>query len=357
MSELVLEDVRKQYGPVAALDGVSLRVPAGSRAAIVGPSGSGKTSLLRVVAGFETPDAGRVTLGGDVLANGAAIMPAHRRGVGVVAQDGALFPHLSVGENIGFGLEGRVGRAERTAELIRLVGLEVSMLHRRADQLSGGQQQRVALARAMARRPRLMLLDEPFSGLDTGLRGEMRKAVGDLLAASSITTVLVTHDQAEALSFANQVAVMHAGRLVQTGTPRELYFHPRTPEVATFLGEAILLPGQLEHGNVVRCAFGQVTLPLPFSASGNQVRILIRPEQVRLSPAGAPGQVPEPWMPTGTILAVEFGGAVCNVTLEMPADATGPGVVTIRQSGVEAFRPGDTVRIAVNGFVHAFPPE
>ncbi len=189
-----------------ALDNIDLTVAAGSRTAVVGPSGSGKTTLLRIIAGFEIPDAGQVMLEGETLADGPAIVPAHRRGMGIVSQDGALFPHLSVADNIGFGMErGQVDRAEQINALIDMVELDRGMLDRRPHQLSGGQQQRVALARALGRKPRLMLLDEPFSALDTGLRENMRKAVARVLQNAGITTILVTHDQAEALSFADQV--------------------------------------------------------------------------------------------------------------------------------------------------------
>ena len=185
MSFLELTDVHKHYGPVAALAGVDLIVASGSRTAIVGPSGCGKTTLLRLIAGFEAPDQGRIVLDGEVLANGDAAVPAYRRGIGVVAQDGALFPHLSIAANIGFGMRHHEDkRSERIAELAYIVGLDKAILKRRPHELSGGQQQRVALARAMAMKPRLMLLYEPFSALDTGLRASMRKAVADTVAST-----------------------------------------------------------------------------------------------------------------------------------------------------------------------------
>ena len=178
MSFLTLEAVGRQYGTVVALDGIDLRVPVASRTAIVGPSGSDKTTLLRLIAGFEAPDTGRIALDGRLLADGSAAVPAYRRGIGFVPQDGALFPHLSVAANIGFGLDrGLPRRDERILELMDAVELDRGMRLRRPDELSGGQQQRVALARALAREPRLMLLDEPFSALDAGLRETMRKAV------------------------------------------------------------------------------------------------------------------------------------------------------------------------------------
>ena len=214
MSVLRLKDLQKAYGPVKALDGVSLDVRPGSRTAIVGPSGSGKTTLLRMIAGFDAPDRGSIHLGDTCLADGPNAVPAHRRGIGIVAQDGALFPHLSIRQNIGFGLPRDVpGRDALIASLLEMVGLDASMLPRRPDQLSGGQQQRVALARALARKPKLMLLDEPFSALDTGLRVATRKAVANLLTEQGITTILVTHDQGEALTMSDRVAVFNNGDL------------------------------------------------------------------------------------------------------------------------------------------------
>ena len=204
----------------------------------VGPSGSGKTTLLRIIAGFEAPDAGRVTLGGQVLADGANAVPAHQRGIGFLPQDGALVLHLTVAGNVGFGLpRSTPGRAERIAELMDMVVLDTAMLARRPHELSGGQQQRVALAQ----RPQLILLDEPFLALDTGLCASTHKAVAKLLGSTDITTILVTHDQAEALSFADQVAVMREGRLVQAGRPLDLYLRPNDAANAGFLGDSIVL--------------------------------------------------------------------------------------------------------------------
>ena len=249
MTTLELKALYKNYGAVRALDGVDLLVQPGSRTAIVGPSGSGKTSLLRVIAGFEVPDAGRVTLGGQLLADGPEAVPAHRRGIGYVPQDGALFPHLSVADNVGFGLaRNDPQRSQRIAELMDMVSLDAAMLQRRPHELSGGQQQRVALARALALRPRLMLLDEPFSALDTGLRAATRKAVAQLLQSAGITTILVTHDQSEALSFADQVAVMRHGRLAQVGSPTELVPAPGRCGDRQFPGRSHRLAGNADGG-------------------------------------------------------------------------------------------------------------
>ncbi|MEO8849387.1 MAG: ABC transporter ATP-binding protein, partial [Casimicrobiaceae bacterium] len=209
MSALELRGVGKRYGAIQGAKDVDLSVAKGSRTAIVGPSGSGKSTLLRLIAGFDSPDTGTVTLDGKLLSDGPRMVPAHQRVVGFVPQEGALFPHLSVESNIAFGITGgAAARALRVLELMDLVALDRTLLRRWPHELSGGQQQRVALARALAHRPTLMLLDEPFSALDTGLRAATRKAVAQLLSAAGITTILVTHDQAEALSFADQLAVM-----------------------------------------------------------------------------------------------------------------------------------------------------
>lgn len=346
MTFLTLQSVCKSYGTVAALDDVSLTVAAGSRMAIVGPSGSGKTSLLRIIAGFESPDAGRLLLDGAVLADGATMVPAFRRGVGVVAQDGGLFPHLSVAENIAFGLDrGDAARAARTAELADMVGLDAAMLRRRPDELSGGQQQRVALARAMARQPRLMLLDEPFSALDTALRVSTRKAVADLLHHAGITTILVTHDQAEALSFADKVAVMGAGRLLQVGTPRALYRFPKDPMIAAFLGEAIVLPAIVAPGQA-DCALGLIATT--DTQLQGPAEIMLRPEQIVLTQGAPQGSLPQ-----GEVVGVDFGGAVCTVEVRLMHATSAP--LTLRQSGAEAFEVGARVQLQVVGPAHVFP--
>ncbi|MDB5563251.1 MAG: transporter ATP-binding protein [Hyphomicrobiales bacterium] len=344
MSFLELRAVRKRYGNVAALDGIDLRVEAGSRTAIVGPSGSGKTTLLRIVAGFEAPDAGSVSLGGEVLADKLSFVPAHRREIGIVAQDGALFPHLNLADNIGFGLpRGDLGREQRIADVMHMVDLDLSMLKRKPDQLSGGQQQRVALARALARRPRLMLLDEPFSALDTGLRLSTRKAVADLLAAEGITTLLVTHDQAEALSFADQVAIMRDGQFPQVGTPRELYLRPNDAMIAAFLGDTIVLPATAANGSA-ECLLGRIRLA--DAERNGPLQIMLRPEQVVLTRiATADAALGDT---VAEVVDSDFGGAVCTVTLRIAGQPT----LSLRQPSVEQFEPGCLVRIAVAGEAH-----
>jgi iron(III) transport system ATP-binding protein len=342
MTFLTVDSVYKRYGSVVALDGVSLRIGAGGRTAVVGPSGSGKTTLLRLIAGFDTPDAGKIILDGRLLADGPSALPAHHRDIGVVMQDGALFPHLSVAENIGFGLSGRTqNRAGVIADLSDMVGLDRAMLSRRPDALSGGQQQRVALARALARRPKLMLLDEPFSALDTGLRASTRRAVADLLHSAGVTTVLVTHDQAEALSFADHVAIMDSGKILQAGSPRELYFRPRTAMIATFLGDAVILPATLSDGRA-HCALGSIEVDDP-NRSG-PADIMLRPEQIALTN--------DPGKPLARIVDVEFTGASSLVTLTVTGG--GGSAIVLRQPSCAALVPGAEVGIVVAGRAHAF---
>jgi iron(III) transport system ATP-binding protein len=369
MSFLELQSLRKSYGKVAALGGVDLSVPAGSRTAIVGPSGCGKTTLLRIIAGFEAPDAGRVTLGGRVLSDGPNAMPAHHRSIGFVVQDGALFPHLSVGDNVGFGLpRNEPRRAERIAELLDMVELDTALLRRKPDELSGGQQQRVALARALARKPQLMLLDEPFSALDTGLRDTTRKAVARLLRGAGITTILVTHDQPEALSFADQVAVMRAGLLPQVGAPRTLYLQPRDRIIAEFLGEAIVMPAMLADG-WAQCALGRIAIDDRHRHGPAQ--IMLRPEQVSLAMVADEdtAKASGPGTPFGEVVDVEFGGAVCTLSVRLLDDGNParPGLndrsksnvsLQLRRSSNNLPSVGAIVRIAVVGAAHVFdePP-
>lgn len=357
---LHINGVCKAYGPHTVLNDIDLVVATGSRTAIVGPSGSGKTTLLRIIAGFETPDSGSVMLGSVQMANGPTAVPAHKRGIGFVPQDGALFPHLSIADNIGFGLARNApDRAERIAELMDMVSLDAAMLKRWPHELSGGQQQRVALARALALRPALMLLDEPFSALDTGLRASTRKAVAQLLSKAGVTTILVTHDQAEALSFADQVAVMRAGQLVQAGPPRELYLHPKDPAIASFLGESMVLPAQLTKG-WADCALGRVSV-------SNQQRIgsaqiMLRPEQLHIAliptvTSIAPAERPSVY---GSVVDCDFGGAECIVTVELAQALR----VTVHCPSSTAPVVGTRVTLSVSGNAHVFdstelpaPPE
>ena len=246
-AELELHGVAKRFPALAhpAVDQVSLKAHQGCLLALLGPSGCGKTTLLRLIAGFESPDEGEVLLDGRSVAGTGGWIPPERRGVGMVFQDFALFPHLTVQRNIAFGLP--AGDTSRVREVIGLVGLE-AIEHRYPHELSGGQQQRVALARALAPRPRIIVMDEPLSNLDLQLRLHLRHELRAILKAEGVTAVLVTHDQEEALSFADEVAVLREGRLEQVGPPEELYLKPATRFVAEFVTQANFLPARAAEG-------------------------------------------------------------------------------------------------------------
>ncbi len=262
--------VMKSYGARQVLSGIDLSLPADSLTAVIGASGSGKTTLLRLIMGFESLDEGTVIVGGSVVSSAAIgaksvhLAPEKRR-IGYVPQEGALFPHLSVAENIGFGLPRRERhRSGRVAEVAEIVGLGADHLDRPPGQLSGGEQRRVALARALAPRPAIVLLDEPFSGLDAGLRAETRAALLTALAREHATALLVTHDQAEALSMGDLVAVLRDGALAQIDDPVSLYRRPVDLDVARFVGEAVVMPGRMRFGDrVVTCALGRLPVAVP----------------------------------------------------------------------------------------------
>ncbi len=345
MSFVDIQALRKSFGPVVALDGIDLMVERGSRTVVVGPSGCGKTTLLRLIAGFEAPDAGRILIGGDTMAEGMAAMPAYKRNIGIVAQDGCLFPHLTVAGNIVFGMtEDLSAKQRRAAELMEMVGLERSMLARRPDELSGGQQQRVALARALARKPRLMLLDEPFSALDTGLRAQTRKAIGDVLRQEGIATLLVTHDQAEALTFADQLAVMRGGRLVQSGRPRDVYSRPADPATAAFLGEAIILPAEMTDGHA-HCVLGRLPLSDP-ATSARQGTIMLRPEQITIAGEDGEGVV------FGRVVETSFCGSTCDMRIVLRDDES--VVLNIEVPSSTEVIAGQEIALRISGTAHVF---
>jgi len=271
------------------------------------------------------------------VSGGATFLPPERRRVGLVFQDYALFPHLDVAGNVGFGLRDRARRAERVGEVLELVGLG-GLERRMPHQLSGGQQQRVALARALAPEPEILLLDEPFSNLDPALRAHVRAEVREILARARATAIFVTHDREEALSLADQVAVLWEGRLAQIGTPDELYRRPANLDVAGFIGDADVLPG-VAHGGQVDCELG--TLPGCPPAYG-EVAVLVRPEDVRLcaDPSG-----------TGTIARREFYGHDQLVTVRLASGRR----LRARLGRWQSFEPGARVEIAVDGVVALFP--
>ncbi|WP_370884043.1 ABC transporter ATP-binding protein [Enterobacter cloacae complex sp. 2015409] len=339
---LELTAISKSFADVQVLDSLNLSVALGSRTAIVGPSGSGKTTLLRILAGFETPDTGRIVMQGRTLFDENRFVPAHQRGIGFVPQEGALFPHLNVADNIAWGLDGtRHEKRQRVEALMEMVSLDRQLATHWPHEISGGQQQRVALARALAQRPSLMLLDEPFSALDTGLRAMTRKATADLLAEAGVASILVTHDQNEALSFATQVAVMRSGRFTQVGTPYEVYTRPVDEETALFLGDAVILPAQLAAGYAV-CALGEV--PTDNAHATGQGRVMMRPEQLRVT-ACASHESPI------SILDVDFTGQLSTLTLGLAGQQQPVIVKTVSQPG---WNPGTAVRIDIAGTARVF---
>ncbi|GAB2652934.1 ABC transporter ATP-binding protein [Kribbella swartbergensis] len=337
---IVITDLTVGYGGPPVLDRVSLTVRPGGTTAVLGPSGSGKTTLLRALAGFVRPAHGRIEVDGKVLTGEQSMVAPERRGIGYVRQDGALFPHLDVTGNILFGLpRAERRRATQVGPLLELVGLSPDLARRRPDQLSGGQQQRVALARALAREPAVVLLDEPFSSLDTALRAATREATLTALAERGATTVLVTHDQAEALSFADQVAVMFDGRFAQVGSPAEVYDTPATPEVGSFLGDTMLLSGRAD-GRVVECALG--TLELAEGDTGD-VLVMVRPEQVVLG---------EPSGSVADVVSIAYHGPDAVVRLNLAGTSTR---IVARVPGHLVPQPGDTVGLTVPTPVRSFP--
>ena len=342
MTELVVEGVARSFGAMPVLEDVALRVPSGAFAAVLGASGSGKTTLLRLLAGFDRPDRGRIALGADEVVGHGRFEPPHRRGVGYVPQDSLLFPHLTVAQNVAFGLTRRRRRAARVQELLDLVGLG-DLGGRRPHELSGGQQQRAAVARALAPEPRIVLLDEPFAALDATLRDEVRRDVKDVLAASGATVVLVTHDQEEALSLADSVAVLHAGRIVQQAAPSVVYGTPATLEVARFVGDANVIPGRLSGRSAVT-AFGSMQTTDP--EDERPVLLLVRPEQIELT-------TPEPGgdLPLATVTATDYYGHDVLIRL-----SCGPSLLLARTTG---YRPplGSTVAMRFRGPFPAYPPE
>lgn len=264
-ASLEIREVSIRYGNVLAVENATLDVAAGSFVALVGPSGCGKTSLLRAIAGLEHPTSGSISAGGVVMSANGTFIPPEQRKIGMMFQEGALFPHLTVAANVAFGSDRR-----RAMEMLQLVGLE-TLASRYPHELSGGQQQRVALARALAPSPRAVLLDEPFGGLDAALRVRLREEVRDILRETRTTAVLVTHDQEEALSIADQVSVMQGGRILQTGTPREIYERPAEVAVAELVGDGQLIGSTIREG-IVATPFGSLHVEAPEGSCAVQIR-------------------------------------------------------------------------------------
>jgi iron(III) transport system ATP-binding protein len=312
MAVIEINRVTKRYNQTVAVKRCDLQVASGEILALLGPSGSGKTTLLRLIAGFERPDEGRILIGDRTMVNIASSIwvPAEVRGVGMVFQDYALFPHLTVAQNVGFGLRNgrKSDRQSRVQELLRLTEL-FPYSDRYPHELSGGQQQRVALARALAPRPPVVLLDEPFNGLDPELRPQMRREVAGILRRLGTAAVLVTHDQEEALGMADQVAVIRNGELQQIGTPEDIYYSPRTIFVANFVGHADFIPGVVT-GPQIQTEIG--VFPCAPDIPAGPVQVMIRHEAVNAKPGGI----------LATVEEREFLGGEILYRLRLPSGAT-----------------------------------
>jgi iron(III) transport system ATP-binding protein len=356
VSSLRVSGLWRGYGRQPVLRGVDLDVPAGSLTSVLGLSGSGKTTLLRVIAGFERAERGEVSLDGRTLDDGRSYVAPERRTIGYVPQEGALFPHLDVAANVGFGLSRAERRGPIVKELLEMVGI-AQLAGRLPHQLSGGEQQRVAVARALARRPQALLLDEPFSSLDAALRTRVREEVHGLLREQGVTTVLVTHDQEEALSLADSVAVLRDGEIVQQGAPADLYERPIDERLARFLGAVNVLYASF-LGDTAQTPLGALPLSAPAGAADGAGVVMLRPEQLdvrALGPgeAGADGSPGEEQAGTGLTGRVEqcryYGhDALLEIRAGGPTDGE---LLLARVAGDEALPEGTPVRVRVRGTV------
>ncbi|GGO85643.1 ABC transporter ATP-binding protein [Nocardioides phosphati] len=313
---LVFEGVGKSYGSIPAAVDVDLEVQRGELVTLIGPSGCGKSTALRLMAGLERPDRGRILVAGEVVAGPGTFVQPEKRRVGMVFQDHALFPHLSVERNVAFGLIDlpRAERKARVAEVLGLVRL-ADKAKRYPHELSGGEQQRVALARALAPKPAVVLLDEPFSSLDENLRAQVRAELVGVLRATGTTAVFVTHDQTEALSIGDRVVVMQAGHIEQADTPQRVFESPASRFVASFMGDADFLPAHV-HSALLTCEIGVVSTVPGWGRADVDVEVVLRPHEVALSPAvGRKGEGPE-------VVAVEYHGAFVLHTVRLASGRT-----------------------------------
>jgi iron(III) transport system ATP-binding protein len=357
VSGVSVKGLRVAYGDSTLLDGVDLEIEPASFVAVLGPSGCGKTTLLLSIAGLMPVAAGTISIGGRQLSAAGSTVPPEKRGVGWVPQEASLFPHLSVAENVAFGLPRQgfarrgaapAAKAARVTELMSLVGL-AGYGNRAPSQLSGGQAQRVALARALAPKPEVLLLDEPFAALDTQLRGSLRLEVAELLRAQRTTSILVTHDQEEALSLADRVAVMRDGRIIHSGTPAEVYDRPVSRWAAGFVGDAVELTGRWHNGRV-ECALGSVEAEaMGFEpVEGGSVVLVLRPEWIVLRPGWLAHAVENA---EARVTGISYAGHDAMVSCAL-VDGS---VIRVRLPPFEVPAIGDRIRLAVRRPGLAYP--
>ncbi|MFQ5829203.1 MAG: ABC transporter ATP-binding protein [Candidatus Methylomirabilia bacterium] len=336
MLQLSLTAVTKRYprNPRPAVDALTLTVETGELIALLGPSAAGKTTILRLIAGFEIPDSGVIEIGGEVMADQSRFVPPERRGVGMVFQDYALFPHLRVAQNISFGLRGLNSREreQRTREVLARVGLE-GVADRYPHELSGGQQQRVALGRALAPAPKLLLFDEPFSNLDPDLRAQVRREVVEVLKTTGSTSLFVTHDQEEALMMADRVGVLCEGRIEQLDRPEEVYHWPSTRFVGEFVGSADFIAGQVvAEGIETELGLVQNQVKLPVSA---KVQVMIRPDDIEITPSAGGAAV---------VVARQFRGSEVLYGVRLPSGQ----LVHSSQGSTSPYGVGTRVTVRAN---------
>ncbi len=341
--------VGKRFDSTVAVDGVSLEVEIGKTLALLGPSGCGKTTLLRLIAGFETPDAGTISIRERIVVGPGVWVPPENRHIGFVFQDYALFPHLSVGGNIAFGLKGmtRRERRNRVAEILALVGMG-DQGNKMPHELSGGQQQRVALARALAPDPDVVLLDEPFSNLDASLRSQVRAELHRILRTAEATAIFVTHDQEEALNLGATVAVMREGRILENAAPREIYLRPKNRDTAAIVGSVNLLRGE-SLGVTVRCALGQ--LPVAHPCRVGPMEIMLRPESIHLKPY-SPATDPNGAI-TGTVKDLQYHGNHQHIRVALD----GGEEVRVKVGPEQFYQEGQRVVVRVPDPVVCFSSE
>jgi iron(III) transport system ATP-binding protein len=337
---LTLSEVSKSFNSLTVLKNLSLSVAEGEFVAVLGSSGSGKTTLLRLIAGFDQPDSGQISIAGKLVAGEKIFIPAEQRRVGYVPQDAALFPHLSVFENVAFGLKGlsKTARADRVRSLLKLVSME-AFENQSSTELSGGQKHRIALARALAPEPELILLDEPFAALDAELRARLREEIKQVLEKVSSTTILVTHDQEEALSIADRVALLRDGSFAQIGNPREIYSEPIDLGVATFLGDSVIIDGVIQEGKV-STSLGQLTL-LNSAKESSRGKVAIRPENFYLQPDLNGDSI---------VVGRQFFGHDAVLEVKTPNQ-----LIRARSSGPFAPEIGMKVTVWVRGAVNFYP--